>query len=174
MAIGKRHFSQMDYLQCSSKNIWIKAISRNRVVLRGYDYIKNLIIAYWQNLFKFASVGASGALINLFILWLLTDFGHFFYIASALIAIEISIIWNFALNTKLTFDYKFKNNSTLIDSIVRYHLTSFVGSIINLFVLYSLTELFNLHYIISETIAILLAFGLNYALSINYVWCKKS
>lgn len=174
MAIGKRHFSQMDSLQCSSKNIWIKAISRNRVILRGYDYLKDIISVYWQNLFKFASVGASGAIINLSILWLLTDFGHFFYFISALIAIEISIIWNFALNTKLTFDYKFKNNGTLIDSVVRYHLTSFVGLIINLFTLYSLTELFKFHYIISETIAILLAFGLNYALSINYVWCKKS
>jgi len=56
----------------------------------------------WKNLFKFASVGASGAVINLLILWILTDFGHLFYLLSALIAIEISILWNFFFNTKFT------------------------------------------------------------------------
>ena len=121
-------------------------------------------------MFRFAFVGASGAAINLLILWILTDFGHLFYLLSALIAIEISILWNFVFNTKLTLNYKFENMSFFLDSAIKYHMTSFVGILINLSVLLSLTELINMKYIISEIIAILLAFGVNYILSINYIW----
>lgn len=127
----------------------------------------------WSDLLKFASVGASGAVINLLILWILTDFGHLFYILSALVAIEANIIWNFVFNTKLTFNYEFENKNILLDSAIKYHIASFAGLIINLSALYSLTELVNINYIISEAIAILLAFGVNYILSINYVWCKN-
>ena len=123
---------------------------------------------------RFAFVGASGAVINLLILWILTDFGHLFYLLSALIAIEISILWNFFFNTKLTFNYKFENMSFFLDSAIKYHMTSFVGILINLSVLLSLTELININYIISEIIAILLAFGVNYILSINYIWRERA
>ena len=128
----------------------------------------------WKNLFKFASVGASGAIINLLILWILTNFGHLFYLLSALIAIEISILWNFFFNTKLTFNYKFENMSFFLDSAIKYHMTSFVGILINLSVLLSLTELINMNYIMSEITAILFAFGVNYILSIKYIWLEKT
>jgi len=126
------------------------------------------------NLFKFASVGASGAVVNLLVLWLFTDFGHLFYLFSAFIAIEISILWNFFFNTKFTFNYRFKNNNSIFYSMMKYHLSSFIGSLINLFVLIILTEYINLHYIISEAAAIFLAFSTNYMLSINYIWYKKA
>lgn len=132
------------------------------------------LIIQRKNLFRFAFVGASGAAINLFILWTLTNFGHLYYLLSAVIAIEISILWNFVLNTKLTFNYKFKNINNLLEASIKYHMTSFVSILINLFVLLSLTELVNINYIFSETIAILLAFGVNYILSINYIWSERS
>ena len=131
-------------------------------------------IIQWNKLIRFAFVGASGAVINLLILWILTDFGHLFYLLSALIAIEISILWNFFFNTKLTFNYKFENMSFFLDSAIKYHMTSFVGILINLSVLLSLTELINMNYIMSEIIAILLAFGVNYILSIKYIWLEKT
>jgi dolichol-phosphate mannosyltransferase len=127
----------------------------------------------WKNLFRFAFVGVSGAVLNLFILWTLTNFRHLYYLLSAVIAIEISILWNFALNTKLTFNYKFKNINNLLEASIKYHMTSFVGILINLFVLQALTELININYIFSEMIAILLAFGVNYILSVNYIWSEK-
>lgn len=132
----------------------------------------NLIIQ-WKNLLKFAAVGASGAVINLFILWILTDFGHFFYLLSALVAIEISILWNFAFNTRLTFNYKFENRGILFDSMIKYHLSSLVGLLLNLIMLFIFTEYININYIFSEAIAILLAFGVNYMLSIKYIWNEE-
>lgn len=133
-----------------------------------------IFMIQWRNLLKFASVGATGAVINLLILWILTDFGRLFYFLSALVAIETSILWNFALNTNLTFNYRYENKNVLLDSAIKYHMASFIGLIINLSALFLLTELVNINYIISEAIAILIAFGVNYILSINYVWCEKA
>ena len=132
------------------------------------------LIIQKMNLFKFASVGASGAVVNLLVLWLFTDFGHLFYLFSAFIAIEISILWNFFFNTKLTFNYRFENNNAIFYSMLKYHLSSFIGFLINLLVLIALTQYINMHYIISEAAAIFLAFSTNYMLSINYIWYEKA
>ena len=51
---------------------------------------------------KFASVGASGVIVNLGIFTILLELGMTKYIGSAL-AIEISILWNFWFNNIWTF-----------------------------------------------------------------------
>lgn len=136
--------------------------------------IEKFIRNNWNNLYKFASVGATGAIVNLVLLWALTSYGHVYYLASAVIAIEISIIWNFILNTKITFKYKFVDRNSTIYALIKYHLTSLFGSLINLSVLFILTEFFKSHYLISEFIAIMLAFGFNYLISANYVWRNEA
>jgi len=47
---------------------------------------------------KFCLVGLIGILVNMFLLWLLTEFVGLFYLISAAIGIESSIISNFVLN----------------------------------------------------------------------------
>lgn len=175
MAIGNRYFPHVNALRYRLQNIWLyKSKVQCQSVVRENKYIRNILNIKWKNLLKFTSVGASGAIINLVFLWILADFGHLFYLLSALIAIEISILWNFTLNTKLTFNYKFRDKYILLDSVMRYHLASLVGLFINLSVLVSLTEFININYIISEAVAILLAFGFNYMLSMRYVWRKNA
>ncbi|RQW77026.1 MAG: GtrA family protein [Methanothrix sp.] len=136
--------------------------------------LKSALIDNWQNLFKFASVGGSGAIVNLLSLWSLTNYYSLFYMWSALISIELSILWNFALNTKITFNYKFDDTNRLFNSLIRFHLASSIGILINLAALYGFTEFLKIHYILSEVIAISLAFGFNYILSIKYVWNKRT
>jgi len=134
------------------------------------NIIKAAIGTDWQNLFKFASVGASGAIINLLTIWILTSHEHLYYMSSAVIAIEISILWNFILNTKITFEYNFLTVGHLLDSLMRYHLASLLGICVNLSALFIFTEFIKINYVISEAVAILLAFGFNYMLSKKYVW----
>lgn len=92
---------------------------------------------------------------------------------SALLAIECSILWNFYLNTKITFNYRFDSESELFASIFRYHLSSFVSSIVNITTLFTLTELVKIYFLHSELLAIILAFGINYLISTRYVWYEK-
>jgi putative flippase GtrA len=80
---------------------------------------------------------------------------------SAVIAVECSILWNFYLNTKLTFNYKFLNGSELLATGFKYHLASFVGLVINISALFALTEFLKIYYLFSELLAIVLAFGIN-------------
>ena len=96
-----------------------------------------------NTIFKFAFVGATGALINLSLLWFLTKFGLLYYIFSASIAIEISIFWNFYFNSKITFNYKFLNRLDIVLALFKYHLSSFLGVLINILALFILTEFFH-------------------------------
>lgn len=128
----------------------------------------------WKTVSKFAFVGATGAVINLSLLWFLTRFGLVYYIFSAIIAIEVSIFWNFCLNSKITFNYRFLNELDILLAIFKYHLASLLGILVNVSALIILTEFFKIFYLVSEIIAILLAFGLNYFISTNLVWNRKS
>ena len=52
---------------------------------------------------QFYIVGASGVLVNLGILYILTDIAGFWYVASQIIAISVSITTNFFFNRYWTF-----------------------------------------------------------------------
>lgn len=52
---------------------------------------------------KFCSVGLTGVIINMGLLWFFTDFARLYYLLSSVIAIEASILSNFLLNDKLDF-----------------------------------------------------------------------
>jgi dolichol-phosphate mannosyltransferase len=123
---------------------------------------------------KFAFVGTTGALLNLAIFYTLTTYIHIWYMISALVAIECSILWNFYLNTKVTFNYRFSNKSELFKRLINYHLSSIAGSIINISTLIVLIEFFDIQYLFSELLAIILAFGFNYLISTKYVWNRKN
>lgn len=126
-----------------------------------------------ETIIKFLLVGATGAIIILFTTWLFKEYMGLWYIFSAAIGIEISIIWAFILNTKLTFKFKFPNNFELIKSLFKYHGTALGGMIINLTILYLLTQYAQLYYLLSEIFGILFAFGFNYLASSRYVWNKQ-
>ena len=139
----------------------------------GNQLIDARIKGRWIIISKFAFVGATGAVINLSLLWFLTRFVLLNYIYSALIAIEVSIFWNFFLNSKITFNYNFLNRLDIVFGIFKYHLASLLGILINISTLIILTEFFQVFYLFSEIFAIVLAFGLNYFISINLVWNRK-
>lgn len=139
--------------------------------------IKAVFLTYFElnmnNIIKFAMVGASGAFIILFVTWSLTELLDFWYIISVVISLEISIIWAFTLNTVITFKYKFINLTQAFKALIKYHGTAFGGMLINLIFLYILTEYFSIYYLLSEFIALIIAFVFNYLASTRYVW-KKS
>lgn len=127
-----------------------------------------------RNILKFALVGATGALLNLAIIYTLTNCIHIWYMISAILAIECSILWNFYLNTKVTFNYRFSKGSELFAAVFKYHLSSFASSIINLLALFAFTEFLKIYFLFSELLAIILAFGINYLISTKYVWFEKN
>jgi dolichol-phosphate mannosyltransferase len=123
-----------------------------------------------KQVFRFAFVGASGVLLVLFLTWIFTEYIGLFYLLSAALAMEISVFWAFALNTKITFRYKFKKSDHLFPALGKYQLVALGGIIINLALLFAFTTFLNIFYIISELIAIIVAFGFRYLMSLRFVW----
>jgi len=76
---------------------------------------------------KFCAVGASGVLVNLAVLWLLTELEVRASFASAW-AIEVSILTNFVINERWTFADR--SQGSLVGRAVRFQLVSLVGGIL--------------------------------------------
>jgi dolichol-phosphate mannosyltransferase len=144
-----------------------------RILLKPQQYLCHNYEERWQEIVRFAFVGATGSVLNLAILYSLTNYCFMWYMAAAIISIEISIWWNFYLNTKITFNYRFRRSSDLFAAALKYHFSSLVGFIINIMTLFALTEFLKIYFLLSELAAIILAFGINYLISAKYVWHKK-
>ena len=97
------------------------------------EYMWEISMKYFARnyeMFKFAFIGATGSILNLGILYILTNYILIWYIISAIIAVECSILWNFYLNTKITFKYRFSNKSEVFAAVFRYHLSSLASLVI--------------------------------------------
>ncbi len=140
------------------------------------DYLKHIFSLMRRKgelsrLLKFTGVGLSGVIVNQGILWLLTHFGGLRYYFSSLIAIETSIITNFLLNNYFTFaDRRPGKKTSFFTRLLKFNITCIAGAAIQWGVLLLLTEVFGVHYLISNLIGIIIAFIWNYLLSSIWTW----
>src|SRR5262245_42213227 len=104
-------------------------------------------------LLRFGVVGASGVGVNMGVLILLSEAFRIPYALSGLIAIEFSILSNFALNNAWTWSDR--RTTPLHQRLIRYHLVAGATAMIaNWSLLVFLTELIGLDYRLSNFIGI--------------------
>ncbi|MBN2426432.1 MAG: GtrA family protein [Calditrichaceae bacterium] len=127
-------------------------------------YVRNNILN--PRTVKFAVVGLSGVLVNMGLLYILTEYAHLFYMVSSVIAIEVSILTNFFMNDLWTWKDRVKQS--WIKRIIKYHSVSFGALIANWIALVILTEWFGVYYMISNLIGICLGMVINFVL--NDIW----
>jgi len=123
-----------------------------------------------MRILKFMAVGASGVAVNMGLLWLLTEFAGLFYLFSAIASIEVSIITNFLLNEHWTFSDRRGKNQSMTSRGIKFNVVSMVSLGLNITILFTLTNYFGLHYMLSELIAILAAFVSNFFLNLKWTW----
>jgi putative flippase GtrA len=116
---------------------------------------------------KFALVGSSGVGVNMAMFWLLTGLLDVQYLLAGLVAIEVALCSNYALNNLWTFSDRRSGRAVGL-KFVRYHLVSIGGMLINLAVLRLLVELAGLIPMLSNLIGIGVATAWNFA--VNFVW----
>ncbi len=140
-----------------------------------FYYLKNLL-GYWKyrrkiidEFFKFGIVGTLGAIINLGVLYALTEFAGLYYILSAVFAFIIAVTSNFFLNKIWTFKEKVKHKTA--KKYVQFFSVALFALGVNLAILYSLTEFIGLWYMFSELIAKVMVFLINFAG--NKLWTFK-
>ena len=120
---------------------------------------------------KFCLVGGSGTLLNMSLLWLLTEFAGLPYLISAVIGIETSIITNYILHSYITFaDRRSTSVNTFFKRLLKYNLASLGGLAINIGMLWLLTEVAGLYYLLSHLCGIALSTLWRYFLSSRWAW----
>ena len=128
-------------------------------------YIKNHILHI--RFLKFAVVGISGVVVNMAMLYILTEYFQILYIISSIIAIEISIVSNFFLNDLWTWRDRAKK--AFFERFTQYHVTVGLTAILaNWLILLILTEFFNVYYMISNLIGIAVGTFANFI--VNDLW----
>ena len=126
-------------------------------------------------LIKFCLVGLTGTLINMGLLWLLTEYARFPYLISAAIAIETAINSNFVFHNFFTFsDRRSPSIKLFFLRLLKYNFISLIGLAINIGVLWFLTELAGLYYLLSNLLGIISATFWRYLLSLRWTWKDRN
>jgi len=120
-------------------------------------------------LFKFLMVGASGAVISLSTLWLLTELANWHYLLSYLVAYILAVSNNYFWNSKWTFKDK-KSSKT---GLGKYALVGLLALGIKELSMFILTGIFGMWYMVSATIILFVVSILNFILSRKFVWNVK-
>jgi dolichol-phosphate mannosyltransferase len=133
--------------------------------------------AAWQEgkkIIKFGLVGLSGIVVNMGVLWYLTEFVGIYYMVSSLFAIELAILNNFVWNEFWTFSGTIQPRlSNRWHRLIAFHVVSVGGLIINMGILLFLTSVIGVYYLISNIIGILAGFGWNFFLNRRMTWTRK-
>ena len=122
------------------------------------------ISLFAKHAFKYYLVGASGVLVNLGILFILTEFVGLWYLLSSTIAIYVSITTNFLLNKTWTFrDTAIKQRDFLMYG--KFIGVSLVGMGIQLGFNYMFVEKLSVYYLLAALISIMIASSVNFVLN---------
>ena len=120
---------------------------------------------------QFCLVGTSGVGVNLFLLWLLHgEFGLSHHI-SGIISIEASVLSNFILNDTWTF--RDRRRGYFAARALKFNVVSIVGAGINFALFSALTDVVELHYILSMLAGIAAATAWNFGVNFLWTWRKE-
>ncbi len=124
-----------------------------------------------ERMVKFGVVGATGVGVNMGLLYLLTEFAGFYYLFSAVFAVESSIVSNFVLNDLWTFrDLRKEGWRNWLERFSKFHAVSLAGMALNLSLLWVFTEVFGIYYLLSNLMAIAVVFAWNYIANVLWTW----
>ena len=116
---------------------------------------------------KYYAVGASGVLVNLGLLFYLTEYVGLWYFLSYTLAISASITSNFILNKFWTFRDSINSQRTIV-MYVKFVSVSLLGMAIQLGTVYLLVESLSVYYMLAALVSISIAGVINFI--INRRW----
>lgn len=121
---------------------------------------------------KYYAVGASGVLVNLGLLFYLTEYVGLWYFLSYTLAISASITSNFILNKFWTFRDSINSQRTIV-MYVKFASVSFLGMAIQLGSVYFLVESLSIYYMLAALISISIAGAINFIINRSWTFGEK-
>jgi len=121
---------------------------------------------------KYYAVGASGVVVNLGLLFYLTEYVGLWYFLSYTLAISASITSNFILNKFWTFRDSINSQRTIV-MYVKFASVSFLGMAIQLGSVYFLVESLSIYYMLAALISISIAGAINFIINRSWTFGVK-
>ncbi len=141
------------------------------MTLRGQEKGSRLS-RFAQQAAKYYAVGASGVLVNLGLLFYLTEYVGLWYFLSYTLAISASITSNFILNKFWTFRDSINSQRTIV-MYVKFASVSFLGMAIQLGSVYFLVESLSIYYMLAALISISIAGAINFIINRSWTFGVK-
>lgn len=118
------------------------------------------IFEYMEQLIKYGLAGLAAAAADIGLLYALTEWGGVYYLLSASISFCLGVVVNYAVSTRFVFK-KRKISGKNIEFVLFFAIGA-VGLLLNLLLIWLLTEKFNLYYIYSKYAAVAAVFLFNF------------
>ena len=122
-----------------------------------------------DRLARFGLIGLTGLVVNEALLALLTERAHLYYLASAVIATQASILWNFALTER----WVFARRSCRLDwkaRLAAFCLVATTAQVLTTPVLYVLVDTVGMPYLIGNLIAIGASTLVRFTVADRVIW----
>ncbi len=122
---------------------------------------------------RFCTVGLSGVFVNEGALIFFTEVHGLYLVYSSVLAVEIAIISNFLFNEFWTFRDRSTQRPSMANRLRRFakfNLICALGGVLNVLVLWALTDLAGLYYLLSNLFGIGVSTLWNYGLNSNISW----
>jgi putative flippase GtrA len=95
---------------------------------------------------RYSVVGGTGAVVDLGVLYILTEFFNFYYLLSTTLSFSISALLNFYFNRRWTF----KSTGNPKRQLLIFSFVAVSGVLLNVAIMYILVELFNIYYMLAK------------------------
>ncbi len=131
------------------------------------------LISKLQGFIKYGLVGSVGFVIHLLVLWLLTDYGHLWYMVSATIAIIVAALNNYILNYLWTFKDKKGNINNKVLGYFKYLLSRGFTEGLYLGLLFIMVDIGGFHYLTSAVLVQVATAVVGYVIAVKWIWSKR-
>ena len=118
---------------------------------------------------RFGLVGLSGLVVNSLVLALVTELFGLFYLVGVIIATQCSTLWNFTLSERWVFGADNRRQGKLSRAALFFGMNN-LALVVRTPLMFALTSLFGLNYLISNVMSLVGLMMLRYALADRMIW----
>jgi dolichol-phosphate mannosyltransferase len=142
-------------------------------VLRFFRLMLRLRLAGADHFARFLAVGTSGLLVNNLVLAAFIELMGLHYLLAAIVATQISTLWNFSLTEAWVFRQR-KTEHTLLNRLVGFLLINNLLLLLRAPLLTWMVDKLGVHYLISNLVSLAAMLLLRYFLADRWIWTRAS
>jgi dolichol-phosphate mannosyltransferase len=144
----------------------------SRELFRLFRHMVILQLASLAHLLRFVTVGASGLVVNVFLLAIFTELLGFHYLLSAFAATQGSTLWNYIWTEVWVFGDRSQRQEQLGRRLVSFFLMNNFFFLLRGPFLALLVSRFGMHYLTANIITLALMTGLRFIFADRVIWRK--